>query len=243
MKPLEIVGIFIFESLFVVLLFLIFLRICESMTFVKFTTNLTLKPKKKTATNLPLSLMMHFLLLFGLLLAASHDENTFSMLIILSPDINYKNTFKFSRKSLNFLSQTMFSALACYVFYLANTQTESILCLITFQISCYSFTPQNPKWLHILLIILSNDIHQNPGPHFHNAFFTFMSWNANSIAKDDFSRVSLIEAHNSIFNYGIISICCTSLNDSVALPDSLLNDYTFVSSNNPANTRHGGTFL
>ena len=70
-----------------------------------------------------------------------------------------------------------------------------------------------------------------------------MSWNANSIVKDDFNRVSLIEAHNSIFNYDIISICETSLDDSVALPDSLLNDYTFVSSNNPANARHGGVGL
>ena len=37
--------------------------------------------------------------------------------------------------------------------------------------------------------MLANDIHQNPGPPFHNGFFTFMSWNANSIAKDDFQRV------------------------------------------------------
>ena len=93
------------------------------------------------------------------------------------------------------------------------------------------------KWLYMLLIIMSNDIHQNPGP----PFFTFMSWNANSIAKGDFQRVScLIEAHNSIFNYDIISICETSFNDSVAIPDSLLNGYTFVSSNYPANTRHDG---
>ena len=51
-----------------------------------------------------------------------------------------------------------------------------------------------------------------------------MSWNVNSIAKDDFQRVRLIEAHNSIFNYDLISICETSLNDSIKLPDSLLND-------------------
>ena len=41
----------------------------------------------------------------------------------------------------------------------------------------------------------------------------------------------------------MISICETSLNDSVELPESLLNDYTFIPANNPANTRHGGVGL
>ena len=67
-----------------------------------------------------------------------------------------------------------------------------------------------------------------------------MSWNLNSLAKESFQRVRLIEEHNSIFNYDLISICETSLNDSIELPETLLNDYTFVSANNPANTRDGG---
>ena len=70
-----------------------------------------------------------------------------------------------------------------------------------------------------------------------------MSWNVNSLANDNFQRVRLIEAHSSIFNYDLISICETSLNDSVELPATLLNDYTFVSANNPVNTRHGGVGL
>ena len=70
-----------------------------------------------------------------------------------------------------------------------------------------------------------------------------MQWNVNSIAKDNFQRVRLIEAHNSIYNYDIISTCETSLNDSIKLPDCLLDGYTFVPSNNPTNTRHGGVGL
>ena len=70
--------------------------------------------------------------------------------------------------------------------------------------------------------------------------FSTLSWNVNSIAEDDFQPVRLIEAHNSIFKYDLISICETSLNDSIKLPDILLNDYTFVHSKNPTNTRHGG---
>ena len=56
---------------------------------------------------------------------------------------------------------------------------------------------------------------RNTGSQFHNSFFNFMSWNVDSIAKDDFQRVRLIEAHNSIFKYDLISICETSLNDSI----------------------------
>ena len=82
-----------------------------------------------------------------------------------------------------------------------------------------------------------------PGRYFITVFFNFMSWNVNSIAKDDFQRVRLIEAHNSIFNYDLISICETSLNDSIKLPDIRHNDYTFVHSKNPTNTRHGGVGL
>ena len=87
---------------------------------------------------------------------------------------------------------------------------------------------------------MSNDVHLNPGPHFQNNVFNFMSWNTNSLAKGNFQRVRLIEAQNSIFNYDLISICETNLNDSVGLPETLLDDYTFVPANKSGNTRHGG---
>ena len=93
------------------------------------------------------------------------------------------------------------------------------------------------------MIYLSNDISKNPGPQIHKTLFNFMSWNLNSIAKDNFHRVSLIEAHNSIFHYDLISICETCLNDLVELPETLLDEYTFVHVNNPANTRRGGVGL
>jgi len=96
------------------------------------------------------------------------------------------------------------------------------------------------KWLGLFLVLISNDIHMNPGPQYHNNFFKFMSWNLNSLAKKNFERIDLIEAHNVNFDYDIISICETSLNDTVELPSELLHDYTFVAANNPANTRHGG---
>ena len=94
-------------------------------------------------------------------------------------------------------------------------------------------------WVISLKIVLSNDVDKNPGD-FVNNFFTFCNWNLNSLAKDNFYRTWLLEAHNSFHNYDIIFICETSLNDSVELPDTLLNDYPFVSANNPSNAKHDG---
>ena len=92
-----------------------------------------------------------------------------------------------------------------------------------------------------LVIYLSNDISKNPDPepHFQNNFLNFMTWNLNSLAKDNFHRVSLIAAYNSFFNYDLISVSETSLNDTVKLPEPLLKEYTFLPCNNPTNTRRG----
>ena len=78
-----------------------------------------------------------------------------------------------------------------------------------------TFTPT--LWVTIVRTILSNDIETNPGD-FKNSFFNFCAWNLNSLAKDNFNRVQLFEAQNSIFNYDLISLCETSINDSFELP-------------------------
>ena len=57
----------------------------------------------------------------------------------------------------------------------------------------------------------------------------------NSVSKDNFQRVRLIETHNTLFSYDIISLCEASQNDSIELPDPLHN----IISDNPTNTRHG----
>ena len=82
--------------------------------------------------------------------------------------------------------QIFLSILSFYIFYLATSPAAYILRNLVFRNWCYSFMRNVTEWLHILLIILSNDIHLNPGPPFHNSCFTFMSWNVNSIAKENF---------------------------------------------------------
>ena len=97
-------------------------------------------------------------------------------------------------------------------------------------------------WLTFIKIILSNDVETNPGD-LSNGFFTFCNWNLNSLAKDDFYRIRLLEADNSIFNNDIISICETRLNDSINLPDVMLENYSFIPSKKTHNFKHGGVGL
>ena len=130
------------------------------------------------------------------------------------------------------------------MFSIARTQMCCILCLFVLQICCHSLAKYVSHWLPIMLILLSNDIQLNPGPLWQTDLFYFMTWKMNSLVKDNFQRLNLIEAHNSLFDYDLISINETSLNNTVELPDTLLDNYTVVHANNTANTRHGGgTFL
>ena len=213
---------------------------CDVVRYVPFTTNLNLLRKTKTTSTLLRSLMttlvaLILLLLFGLLSPDSPEHHLH--LIFVLPKFDYGIMFRKTLKCHKYFLKIYIAIVSIYIFYLATTPIESILCLLVFQMWCNAFTQNGSQWVQILLIILSNDVRQNPGPPFHNSFFSFMSWNVNSIAKDDFQRVHLIEAHNSIFNYDLISICETSLNDSIKLPDILLNDYTFVPSKKPTNSR------
>ena len=147
------------------------------------------------------------------------------------------NNFKLYRGVCSGL--LIISLFACSV-----SQASHTLCVMVLLFSCLLSFRKIPHWIFCLLIILSHDVHENPGPIGHqNSYFNFMNWNLNSLAKNDFSRVQLIEAHNSLFNYDIISLCETSLNEtnSSLVPD--LEDYTFVPANHPDNVSHGGVGL
>ena len=182
------------------------------------------------------------IIILGLLLWECKTEQILLLTIRFYPNIG-NNLLYLSLNKINVISIVASVTLLLYIFSISVTAATCILYLFMFQFWCYSYIKRIPNWLPVFLIVISNDIHLNPGPHYQNNFFNFMSWNLNSLAKDNFQRVRLIEAHNFIFNYDLISICETSLNDSVELPLTLLNDYTFVSANNPTNTRHGGVGL
>ena len=117
----------------------------------------------------------------------------------------------------------------CVSFFLVTKKIHSLLQSLTI-------------WLILLKIARSNDVEKNPGD-FINKCFTFCNWNINSLAKDSFYRIQLLEAHNSLHSYDLISICETSLNDTVEIPDKMLENYNFVACNNPNNVKHGGVGL
>ena len=55
-------------------------------------------------------------------------------------------------------------------------------------------------WYTFLCIVLSEDVHPNPGPahvtnSFTSGFLSFCNWNLNTLSKDDFYRKDLLEAH------------------------------------------------
>ena len=104
------------------------------------------------------------------------------------------------------------------------------------------FHPVPGFWVSLLRILLSNDVEMNPGD-FSNSFFSFCNWNVNSLVKDGFKRVQLLEAHNSLHRYDLISLTEVSINDAVEVPDTLMDDYTSIYKSNAANTRHGGVGL
>ena len=179
--------------------------------------------------------------MLGLLLSELSKDEIIAFLIYIIPTNG--NVVNLSPKISRVISRSICDIISLYIFSLSTTPLTYTLCLVILQIRITSLIKHVPHWLSLFLIILSNDIHVNPGPQFQNNFLNFMLWNLNSLAKDNFARVRLLEAHNSIFNYDLISICETSLNNSVELPETLLNDYTFIPASNPTNARHGGVGL
>ena len=91
-------------------------------------------------------------------------------------------------------------------------------------------------------LVMCPDIHPNPGPahlnNFTGGFLSFCNWNLNTLSKEDFYRITLLQAHNTEYNYDIISLCETSLDDTVEVPD--MPGYKFHACNHPGGNRSGG---
>ena len=233
--------IVILTSGIVSLLWMSLLQLGNHVKYISFNTNLS--TRTKTIEKSPDCFWSYLsLIILGLFLCECPD---FSLLVFIISllNISYSSVVNLTLKFSKIVSRVIFSITSIYIYSIALTPVTCIISLVVFQIWCHSLRKKVPFWLPFILILLSNDIHLNPGPHFQNNFFNFMSWNLNSLAQDNFQRIRLIEAHNTIFSYDLISICETSLNDSIVLPETLLNDYTFVPANNPANVRHGGVGL
>ena len=110
--------------------------------------------------------------------------------------------------------------------------------------------PGSTLWYFQLVLSLSNDISENPGPQCTNntwggggggtTLFLFLNWNLNTLSKDEFSRVSLLNAHNSIHKYDIISLRETSLSVSEVVPANILPGYHYHACNHPSGEKKDG---
>ena len=176
--------------------------------------------------------------MLGLLIELENSQILLSV-VLMNP--NFGRLIELLLNFSKIVSRTIFITLTLYMFSIAIIPGTCILTLFVFQIWTFSFK-KNVTWVPFLLILLSNDIQLNPGsqPNLQNNYLNFMNWNLNSLTKDNFHRVDLIEAHNSTFNYDLISVCETNIDDSVELPETPLKDFTFVPANHPLNIKHGG---
>ena len=116
-----------------------------------------------------------------------------------------------------------------------------------FSESLFLFIPCATLWYYQLVLSLSNDISENPGPSYPLqtssdpiSYFSFCNWNLNTLCKDDFSRINLLNAHNSIYKYDIISLCETSLGIDEHVPENSLPGYLYHPCNHPSGEKKGG---
>ena len=76
-----------------------------------------------------------------------------------------------------------------------------------------------------LLISLSGDIEQNPGPN-RNGFFKCCHWNLNSISAREQAKIPIIEAYTSLHHYDIFAISETMLNSTVHNDDIFIEGFS-----------------
>ena len=64
---------------------------------------------------------------------------------------------------------------------------------------------------HFEFLFLCGGVELNPGDN-----FTFMQWNCNSLRAHDYTRLSLIQAYNSIHKLNLIAITETALDNKIS---------------------------
>ena len=64
------------------------------------------------------------------------------------------------------------------------------------------------------VLLISGDVHHHPGPS-HGNSLKFCHWNLDSIAVNDFIKIPLIEAYNSVYNYDLFALSETYLDSSI----------------------------
>ena len=89
----------------------------------------------------------------------------------------------------------------------------------------------------------SGNVHPNPGPVADS--LRFCHWNINGVYARDKTKISLIEAYNSVFHYDIIALSETYLNESIKDEDIRIEGFgrEIFHSDHPNGKKEGGVCL
>ena len=97
--------------------------------------------------------------------------------------------------------------------------------------------------IHILLL-LSGDVHQNPGPQI-NKCLEFFHWNLNSLCARDRIKIPLIETYDALHKFDIIAVSESMLDKSIKNDEIYIEGFSkdVFRSDHPSNTKTGGVCL
>ena len=101
-------------------------------------------------------------------------------------------------------------------------------------------------WLYSILVKLSGDVEENPGPKPKPCqSFSICHWNVNSVSAHNFSKVSLLRAYVSIHKFDVICMSETFLNPDAASDDDNLKTerYNIVRPDHPSNSKRAGVCI
>ena len=89
-------------------------------------------------------------------------------------------------------------------------------------------------------LVLSGNVNENSGQNDCN--FKFFHWNLDSLAARNNTKISLIEAYNSTFNYDLVAVSDTRLNQSIDNEDILIEGFSndIFRSDHPSNSQVPG---
>ena len=206
---------------------------------VSYSPSLNIIFHKKHASN-HCHISLHFSAIMSLLLLDPLEYLNVLPSIFLITDAS-----DFPSINLQWLSRSLkvhtFNANSVVFLATSFSQATHILCIFVLTLFYTRHFRKITLWYFALILLLSADIEKNPGPNsFTSNYLTFMNWNLNSLAKDNFSKTHLIEAHNSIYNYDIISLCETSLTEETTPQVPNMEGYTYEPANHPDDTPRGG---
>ena len=97
--------------------------------------------------------------------------------------------------------------------------------------------------IHILLL-LSGDAHQNPGPQI-NKCLEFFHWNLKSLCARDRIKIPLIETYDALHKFDIIAISESMLDKSIKNDEIYIEGFSkdVFRSDHPSNTKTEGVSL